>query len=258
MDCDRACDLLGAYRDGELGGDERAGLAAHIAGCKTCRDTLAEYDRLGRALAAEGRRPMALSLGPKVRRTLDTEDADGIAAEARSWRMPRTRSGAMAFASRAAMLLVACSLSAGTSWFLATRGDRIEQIERDVVSAHVRSLLADSPVQVATSDQHTVRPWFAGRSDLAPDVKDLASQGFPLVGGRLDYVDGRRASVLVYKRRLHTINVFLWLSPGNADSALRATTRNGYTLLAYTRGGVTTWLASDLNTEELKTLASLL
>jgi anti-sigma factor RsiW len=113
-------------------------------------------------------------------------------------------------------------------------------------------------VQVASSEQHTVRPWFAGRSDLAPPAKDLAADGFPLLGGRLDYVDGHRTSVLVYKRRLHTINVFMWPAPATAASAARVTTRNGYALLSFTRGGVATWLVSDLNPEELHQLAALL
>ena len=127
-----------------------------------------------------------------------------------------------------------------------------------MLSAHVRSLLQDTPVQIASSDRHTVKPWFTGRVDFAPDVKDLAAEGFPLVGARLDYVDGRRVGALVYKRRLHTINVFMWPSASREDTAPRLVVRNGYNALTWSRNGITQWAISDLNAGELRELQSLL
>jgi anti-sigma factor RsiW len=256
MQCDRARDLLGSYRDGELPAAERAAVAEHVATCHSCREILADYERLGRALTVGGRRSLPPGLAGAVRRALD--DAEPQPASQQHRWLSLTPDRARTLAARAAVLIIACGLSAGASWMLAGRAVDADRIERDVLNAHVRSLLQDSPVQVASSEQHTVRPWFAGRSDLAPPAKDLAADGFPLLGGRLDYVDGHRTSVLVYKRRLHTINVFMWPAPATAASAARVTTRNGYALLSFTRGGVATWLVSDLNPEELHQLAALL
>jgi len=111
---------------------------------------------------------------------------------------------------------------------------------------------------VASSDAHTVKPWFAGRIDFSPEVKDLAADGFPLLGGRLDFVGGRRVGAVVYKRRLHTINVFMWPSAGPGDAAPRLVARNGYNLLAWSRGGVDYWAVSDLSAGDLRQLQNLL
>ncbi len=131
-------------------------------------------------------------------------------------------------------------------------------MQQEIITAHIRSLLQDGPIQVASSDSHTVKPWFAGRVDFAPEVKDLTAEGFPLMGGRLDYVHGRRVGGLVYKRRLHTINVFMWRAPGGDDAAPSATTRNGYNFLTWTKAGVIYWAVSDLDGAELKRLQELL
>src|SRR6476469_7321517 len=128
-------------------------------------------------------------------------------------------------------------LSVLVTWVAVTSMDRANGLQQEIVTAHIRSLLQDSPIQVASSDAHTVKPWFAGRIDFSPEVKDLAADGFPLLGGRLDFVGGRRVGAVVYKRRLHTINVFMWPSAGPGDAAPRLVVRNGYNLLAWSRGG---------------------
>jgi anti-sigma factor RsiW len=109
---------------------------------------------------------------------------------------------------------------------------------------------------VGSSDQHTVKPWFAGKLDFAPTVKDLAAQGFPLVGGRLDYVAGRPAAALVYQRRKHVINAFSW--PAASSSPQATITTKGYNVVHWTRGGMAWWLVSDVNRSDLETLARLL
>ena len=165
----------------------------------------------------------------------------------------------MRVARNVAALAACCVLSVLATWWVMTSASQgIDRIARDVAAAHIRSLLQDSPVQVASSDQHTVRPWFAGRADFAPDVKDLAQDGFPLIGGRLDYIAERRVAAAVYKRRLHVINVFMWPSTATADSAPQIDTRNGYNLLSWSRNGVAYWAASDLNADELRQLQRLL
>lgn len=261
MNCERARELLGAYIDGELTPDDRAAVARHVADCQDCSAAHADFARLGRALRAEGRQPMPPGLPDKVRRTLDAAAAEHLAAGSavpEPSRLTPSRPRAAALLARAAVLLLACLLSAAGAWWATNRAAGVDRVEREVVNAHVRSLLQDSPVQVASSEQHTVKPWFTGRTDFAPVVRDLAAQGFPLIGGRLDYVDGRRASALVYKRRLHTINVFMWPADDVGDRAPHASVRNGYNILALRRNGAAIWIVSDLNAEELRLLSSQL
>ena len=128
----------------------------------------------------------------------------------------------------------------------------------EIVASHVRSLMQDKPVQIASSERHTVKPWFGGKIDFSPNVKDLAAQGFPLVGARVDYVGGRRVAVLVYMRRLHVINVFMWPSTGEGPREPQAISLKGYNSVAWTAGDMTQWAVSDLNLPELREFQALL
>jgi anti-sigma factor RsiW len=121
-------------------------------------------------------------------------------------------------------------------------------IQDEVVAGHVRSLLADHLTDVATSDQHTVKPWFNGKIDFSPPVVDLAPQGFPLVGGRVDYVHGRVVAALVYRRRGHLINVFVWPAPPGPATT---TTRDGYNIENWSKDGLTFWAVSDAAADEI-------
>ena len=261
MPCEGVRELLDVYSDGELPPSDSARVARHLETCTACREALDDIKRLGRALAMEGRFPLPRDLNIRIGAALDAVDAEtarggrGTATE-RSQHMPSPRRSTIA---QAASLLIACAISAGVAWWAAGRALDADRLERDVFNAHVRSLLQESPVQVASSEQHALRPWFAGRVDVAPPVKDLSNDGFELVGGRLDYVDGRRASVLVYRRRLHIINVFVWpATPDAGDRQASTVTRNGYNLVSLRRGGIAVWLASDLNVDELRQLAERL
>ncbi|HWD21423.1 MAG TPA: hypothetical protein VHB20_19310 [Verrucomicrobiae bacterium] len=136
-----------------------------------------------------------------------------------------------------------------------TRPSAQQQLARELVSGHVRSLQAGHELDVASTDQHTVKPWFEGKLDFAPPVKDLAAQGYPLMGGRLDYLTDRPVAALVFQRHKHVINLFVW--PGDArDSAPAAGPAfHGYNLAHWAAGGMTFWAVSDLNEKELMDFA---
>lgn len=131
-------------------------------------------------------------------------------------------------------------------------------LAQEVISGHVRSLMADHLTDMVWTDYKTVNPWFVQRLPFAPPVEDLTEEGFPLVGCRLDYVDGRRVAALVYQRRLHYINLFVWPSrPGRSEKAVHEE-REGYNLLYWNQHGMTFWAVSDLANDEMQALAHLL
>jgi anti-sigma factor RsiW len=176
----------------------------------------------------------------------------GVAAAADGERTPRWSAGLFLAASFATVALLAWNMAL---WTMAPASD--DAIARDVVAAHVRSLMAPGRLaDVVSSDRHAVKPWFAGKLDFAPPVRDLSSSGFPLTGGRLDYIDGRPVAALTYARRLHTVNLFVWPSPGVADTAPLTSTRSGYTVTRWTRGEMRHWAVSDASREELEAFAS--
>src|SRR5262249_47791897 len=156
--------------------------------------------------------------------------------------------GASGWLAYAASLLLAVALGSGGTFLMV--GDRQQdRVAAEIIDSHLRSLLGAHLTDVASSDQHTVKPWFAGRSDVSPPAVDLAAQGFPLVGGRLDLIEGKPVPALVYKRREHVINVFV-LPAGKADLG-ESLSRRGYNLRHWTEGDLDFWAVTDAAPSEL-------
>ena len=255
MQCDRARDLLGAFADGELAGIEKQAVADHIQSCAACAVQLDDLGRIGQQLRATARETAPLSLAVRIREELAAEVARQATAPLRP---PLAKLWHGGLLRQAGALAAACLVSSLITWSVMTWPGTLPRFESDVVAAHIRSLLQDSPIQVASSDSHTVKPWFAGRIDFAPEVRDFAAEGFPLLGGRIDYVGDRRVGAVVYKRNLHVVNVFMWPATGSDASAVQRHTVKGYNVLSWSKSGVTYWAVSDLNLDELQRLQALL
>ncbi|MFZ5675295.1 MAG: anti-sigma factor family protein [Pseudomonadota bacterium] len=265
MRCDHDRARIALLLDGELPAPERAAVTSHAADCPDCRRYRDELLALRRQLRRARAAPPA-ALADRLRLRLDYEAADMAAAPVRApaparralQLLDRARPHLRTYGLRAAALLAACILSiAATLWWVGETGGPRPDQAHDVLAAHVRSLLQDSSVQVASLDTHTVKPWFAGRLDYTPVVKDLAADGFKLEGGRLDYIDGRRVAALVYLRRLHRISLFIWPAEGPEIGPERAKI-DGYNLISWRRAGMRYWAISDLDETELGQLPNLL
>lgn len=228
---------LDAFVDGELTTQETQEAEGHLAECDLCRRRVQSRRALSATLRGALPRytaPASLRRRPVETRWLGT----------RWWQ-----------AAAAALLVVS---AAGLGGYGLGRGVGAGNATRDaVVSSHIRSLLATHLTDVVSSDRHTVKPWFNGVLDFAPTVVDLSAQGFPLLGGRIDYIDGRRVAAVVYGRNRHMINLFEWPTT-ERDAPITASTQRGYTVLYWVRGGLEYWMVSDLNEGEMRQAAALL
>jgi anti-sigma factor RsiW len=162
---------------------------------------------------------------------------------------------------RASLIALPAALAAMLALIIVPRAlkSRANQdLANEVVASHVRSLMATHLMDVVSTDKHTVKPWFNGKLDFSPPVKDFAKEGFPLVGGRLDYVDGRPVAALIYQHGRHVINVFIWPSSGETTSAERIETEHGYNVEQMIVDEMNCWVVSDLNSVELNKFAALI
>ena len=253
MRCERARELISPYLDNELSGQDRSALATHLEGCAACARLALNLRHVGKGIAEGGRRRVPTTLLARVRASL-------AAAQKLQRQAPRSqRAAALAgVAWRAGLVLAACALTACATWWLRSMAEGTKRLEHDVVAAHIRSLLQESPIAVAAANAHVVKPWFSGRLDFSPKVEDLSAAGFQLLGGRLDYVGDRRVAVLVYKRHLNTINVFVWPHGSGEERLPLLVSRKGYNLLTWTHRGLSYWAISDVSGGELRQMLSLL
>ncbi|HEX3554500.1 MAG TPA: anti-sigma factor [Thermoanaerobaculia bacterium] len=247
MSCPNTEQELTAYLDGELDLTSALAFERHLEDCPSCTRALEAQRALREAIGAAGLRYRPTPAQTRrLRNAMTAHAAEPAALRWPSWR------GLQAIA---ALLLVAvASWSLGRVWPPRPAPDLAEQ----VVSSHVRSLLAGHPADVISTDQHTVKPWFTGKLDYSPAVVDLATQGFPLVGGRLDYLGNHPVAALVYRADRHVINLFTWpaaYTPDGSGPEPVASERQGFHVLHWTPGGMTYWAVSDASEERLRQLA---
>ena len=244
MDCDATLLLLDAYVDAELDAGDTAALDAHLTGCAACR----EQHLALRALKAAVKAKAAYHRAPASLRA-------AVAAQTgrrEPWRIGRFLRPA--WLTHAVAAGAAAVLASAVTLQLAVPS-AYETDTADVLASHARSLISQQIVDVVSSDQHTVKPWFNGRLDFTPPVKDTAAEGFPLEGGRIDYVNGRQVAALVYRRRLHYIDVFVWPRGRDDSAALRESARRGFNVLSWSDRAFTYFTVSDLDLVELREFA---
>jgi anti-sigma factor RsiW len=239
MTCDEAEILLHALIDGELDAGHAREVEEHIAQCPGCAAELASYRRMSRAIAQTDLRYTA---PPGLRQRIEAALPQPPRREA-----PSRRSVLRGFA-----LGSAVSAIAATGLFaIVLRSDDAQRIDAEIVSAHLRSLQPGHLIDVVSTDQHTVKPWFNGKIDVAPPVIDLTAQGFTLIGGRLDYVDARPIGAVVYKRRAHVINLFVAQTANTEHKSAKMEMIQGFNIRSWSDRGLNYWAVSDIEADEL-------
>jgi anti-sigma factor RsiW len=247
MSCRETKPLLNAYVDGELDTAGSLAVETHMRGCTSC---LSEVEKLHALASAIENGSLRFKAPAHLKRTIQ-----GAIREANPQPKASLFSWRWASALASVVLVTALAWTVTTHW---ARSSEETALVNDIVSSHVRSMLANHVTDVASSDQHTVKPWFSGKLNYSPPTKDLTEQGFRLVGGRLDYLENHPVAALVYQRNQHFINLFVWPSSNTGIGQEEQLARQGYNLIHWTQAGMTYWLISELNLPELKECAQLL
>jgi len=241
MTCDDAAVLVHALADGELDASHAREVEAHAASCTACAAELAAAQDMKRALGASNLRFAApASLRMRIEGAIPKPQPAA-----------NRRTLLKGFALGSAMSAIAAS---GIG-FVVLREASDNRLMGDAISAHLRALQGEHLTDVLSTDQHTVKPWFNGKLDLAPPVPDLTAQGFTLIGGRLDFLDGKPVAALVYRRRAHVIDVFVGQELGSAPDAPDLSVMQGFNVLRWREGGLSVIAVSDLNRDELEDFA---
>jgi len=246
MNCAECEIMLHALIDDELDAAHARELEAHVATCGACAKKLDAYRAMRAAMArATLKEPAPVALRSRIEAALPSASAQinsprPLSRPSRRWFFGGFAAGAALSGAIAASLVVTVF-----------RIDQERMIAGEVVSAHIRSLQAGHLMDIETSDQHTVKPWFNGKLDVSPPVVDLTTQGFTLLGGRLDYIDGEPVAAVVYQRRKHVINLFVAQRLGRARAGVSSAAMQGYNVRNWSEGGLDFWVVSDINAPEL-------
>jgi anti-sigma factor RsiW len=253
VNCEDARLLIHRHLDGELDLVRDLEVEQHLEECPLCAREYAALRAMRTRLKDEAFRFEApAELKERIRRAIPASQASrakGYPARRGAW-APRAVRFAVPMAVGAMLALAIMPRAFGPN--------ADQRVADEVVASHVRSLMAGHLMDVVSTDQHTVKPWFNGKLDFSPPVTDFAKDGFPLVGGRLDYIERRPVAALVYQHGKHVINVFMWPTAGDETSAERIETDHGYHVDQLVVAGMNCWVVSDLNPQELDKFAGLL
>jgi anti-sigma factor RsiW len=261
MNCEDMRMYLSAYLDDELEVAESLRLERHLGECRECRQVQEAQLALRSALRDpdlyfQPSADFANRIASAVRQQAKKEARQHSSGFEWNW-FDWFRMGSLQWISAGAVLVI---MVTAATWLILnkTRSSHEQLIASNVLTAHIRSLQAGHLVDVPSSDRHTVKPWFQGKLDFAPPVPDLSELGWVLIGGRLDYVDGRPVAAVIYQRRMHNINVFVWPHHGTADDKIQEEDAQGYQILHWNGADMTYWVVSDLNKDELMDFARAL
>src|SRR5271169_3624291 len=258
MNCADCEILLHALLDGELDAGHARDVESHLASCPGCTGQLKAFGAMRAAMTAANLKETApVHLRSRIEAALAVPEAPA-AMRRETQRTPWPGSWLKSWPTSLRTFLggftIGTALSAAVAASLVVaivRGDEGSQITNEVVSAHLRSLQAGHLIDVETSDQHTVKPWFNGKLDVAPPVVDLTAQGFTLIGGRLDYINGEPAGSIVYRRRKHVINLFVAQRLGTAIHGVKDEIVQGFNIRHWSEAGLDLWAVSDVDAGEL-------
>jgi anti-sigma factor RsiW len=246
MKCHDALSMMHGYLDGELDPSVSLQYEQHAGECPDCRKALAEHQ----ALQAQMKAAPLYFKAPDLFR-------ERVRSSLRKRHGARFPHIVLRWVAAAASIVFLIGLGFLLARFALSPSGK-ERLTQEVASAHIRSLQEGHIVDVRSSDRHEVKPWFKGKLDFSPPTTDLNQYGFPLVGGRLDYLDGRPVAALVYSRRKHLINVFVWPASGSEPGEIRQETRQGYHCIHWSKAGMNYWVVSDLDLGELNEMVGRL
>jgi len=248
MDCTNAHTLLDAYGDGELDPLRNLEIEEHLHGCSRCSQSYSDRQIIRSGLKTPS---LYFKAPADLQKRIQRSVRQAAKAEAPAgWFSGSWFKIAAPLATAALVILMLVPYFAGPS------SDQL--LTQEVVASHIRSLMVNHLADVPSTDEHTVKPWFNGKLDFSPPVSDLAKQGFPLIGGRLDYLNNRPVAALVYQRDKHVINVVVWPSDNSAPTGGRIKTQQGYHVIRWTGSGMNFWVVSDLEQNQLAKFTELL